>query len=121
MKTQLPSLLTAMLLTAFLALTATLARPQESEPPAAFTAEFNEPIQLMVGDLPVMHRGYSYPAPALYDLDGDGSPELYAGDLRGTIYIFKKSNGERSGDWSAWEEADVLKDAEGKPIDFNNW
>lgn len=121
MKTYLSFVATAILIIALLGPAATLARPQESEAPALFTAEFKEPIHLMVGDLPVMHRGYSYPAPALYDMDGDGSPELYAGDLRGTIYVFKKSKGERRGDWSAWDEADVLKDAEGKPIDFNNW
>ena len=76
--------------------------------------EFAEPVLVKAGDKG-LGEGRLYPSPARYDIDGDGRRDLVVGDLWGKLTVATQAE-------DGTYRAEVpLKDAEGKPIDFENW
>ncbi len=78
---------------------------------------FAEPVMLTAGEQP-LGRGFLYPSPEMFDVDGDGRAEILFGDLTGRLYVTEKLAGD---DPLAWSKPQSLKGADGKRLKFNNW
>jgi hypothetical protein len=53
-------------------------------------AEFERPVRLKVGGVPIRVEAPGYAAPCLADVDGDGIPDLLVGQFnQGKIRVFK--------------------------------
>jgi hypothetical protein len=53
-------------------------------------AEFESPVRLMVGGVPIRVESPGYASPCLADMDGDGKLDLLVGQFRdGKIQVFK--------------------------------
>ena len=79
---------------------------------------FEAPIMLMAGGEP-MEAGYSYPSPAIFDVDNDGQDEMVLGEIMGTLSVCDNEN-KSSGD-PQWSSAAPLLAADGEPLQLNNW
>jgi hypothetical protein len=62
--------------------------------------------------------GRIYPSPVVYDVDGDGKPDLVIGDLPGRVTV-ARGVGE-AGD-PAFGPETPLESADGKALKFHNW
>jgi hypothetical protein len=79
---------------------------------------FEAPIMLMAGDEP-MKAGYSYPSPAVFDVDNDGDDEMVLGEIMGSVSYCENEN--KSGGDPVWSAVAPLLAADGKPLELNNW
>ena len=93
-----------------------------TDPPAAPSADeavarFAEPVLLRSGEHGV---GYDrlYPSPVLVDFNRDGRPELFVGDLFGTLTVSVSIGGDSD---LTWTEGAFFLGANGTRLDFNNW
>jgi hypothetical protein len=76
------------------------------------TPRFSKTLELHGGAEPF--RGILYPAPTMYDIDGDGQEELVIGDLRGFVYVSERLD---DGSFAAKQQLKVS----GQPLKFHNW
>ena len=81
-------------------------------------ATFEAPIMLLAGGEP-MEAGYSYPSPAVFDVDNDGQDEMVLGEIMGTVSVCENEN-KSSGD-PEWSSVAPLLAADGEPLQLNNW
>lgn len=102
----------------------------QEERPAAVTAgatpgataaptasQFEPPVQLTSENRP-LGAGRLFPSPVVHDLDGDGVPEIYLGDLPGNITVTRRAAVDGS---VAWEATKPLNGASGQQLKFQNW
>ena len=93
----------------------------EKDAPETFVFQhetFAAPIMLMAGGEP-MEAGYSYPSPAVFDVDSDGQDEMVLGEIMGTVSVCENEN-KSSGD-PVWGSVAPLLAADGEPLQLNNW
>lgn len=76
------------------------------------TGSFESPVELQTGARTFAFM--TYPSPAVFDLDGDGTDELYVGDLFGYVHAAER-------DGAGWGKATKVKDAGGNDLKFDNW
>ncbi|MEE9395310.1 MAG: hypothetical protein V3W41_22690 [Planctomycetota bacterium] len=74
---------------------------------------FAAPVELTAGGKAISNL--MYPSPVLHDLDGDGKRELVLGEIFGTVRACTAS-----ADGLKWQKQ-VLLQAEGEKLKFNNW
>ena len=74
---------------------------------------FADPVRIQAGDT-LLGQGRYYPSPVLHDLDGDGTPEILVGDLRGVVTVARRT---KKGIGA--EKPLLCRD--GKPLNFHNW
>jgi len=76
--------------------------------------QFADPVEVMAGEK-ALGENRLYPSPAFFDMNADGIPDAFVGDLRGRItYALRQKDG-------SFAPEVPLKDAAGKTIDFENW
>ena len=96
----------------------TVDQPLKSPPTAEL---FEAPILLMVNDLPLnADKKVTNISPTLYDIDGDGKPELIVGGVSGELGIHRNENASQAGD-PVWGPRQVFEDASGEAITLTNW
>ena len=78
---------------------------------------FEPPVRLM-SEKEYLGSGRLFPSPVAHDLDGDGVPEIYLGDLPGRITVTRRATVDGSVTWGATRP---LEGASGQPLDFSNW
>lgn len=82
---------------------------------------FEAPVRLTVNDSPInADKKVTNIAPTLYDVDGDGNPELITGGVSGELGIHKSEDVSRDGDLT-WGPRQVFEDASGEAITLTNW
>ena len=88
---------------------------------AALTAAAGEVPERGLFDAPVEVKAGGktfeqtvYPSPVVFDLDDDGTDELFIGDLFGFIQIVEP-------DGDGWGRATKMKDKGGNDLKFDNW
>ncbi len=101
--------------------------PSDADPKTAESGKtdpanptFAEPVEVTNGG--EAFRNLIYPTPVLQDMNGDGTPELVVGDLRGHVWICRKpsADGETTlsdVEWTRLEHAQ----AAGKALKLQNW
>ena len=92
--------------------------PLKSTPAADL---FEAHVRLTVNDLPLnADKAVMNISPTLYDVDGDGNPELITGGVSGELGIHKSEDVSRDGDLT-WGPRQVFEDASGEAITLTNW
>ena len=98
--------------------------PLKSTPTADL---FEAPVRLMVNDLPLnADKEVTNIAPTLYDVDGDGKPELITGGVSGELGIHRSEKVSKAADSTSnsdpvWGPREVFEDASGEAITLTNW
>lgn len=83
---------------------------------------FEDPVRLTVNDPPInSDKKVTNIAPTLYDVDGDGKPELITGGVSGELGIHRSKNVSQDGGDLAWGSRQVFEDAAGEAITLTNW
>lgn len=83
---------------------------------------FEDPVRLTVNDSPInSDKKVTNIAPTLYDVDGDGKPELITGGVSGELGIHRSENISQDGGDLAWGSRQVFEDASGEAITLTNW
>ena len=88
---------------------------------------FEAPVRLTVNDSPInADKKVTNIAPTLYDVDGDGKPELITGGVSGELGIHRSENVSQDGDSTfkgdpAWGPRQVFEDTSGEALTFTNW
>ena len=91
------------------------------------TELFEAPVRLTVNDLPInANKEVANISPTLYDVDGDGKPELITGGVSGELGIHRIENVSQDGDSTfkgdpAWAPRQAFEDTSGETITFTNW
>ena len=91
------------------------------------TELFEAPVRLTVNDLPInANKEVANISPTLYDVDGDGKPELITGGVSGELGIHRSENVSQDGDSTfkgdpAWGPRQVFEDTSGEALTFTNW
>lgn len=78
---------------------------------------FAAPKRILAGDA-FLGEGRMYPSPVLFDVDGDGLPDLVVGDLPGRVTFAPRVAAKTPAAFGA--EAPFL-DRDKKPLKFHNW
>lgn len=79
-------------------------------------AHFAAPKRILAGDA-FLGEGRMYPSPVLFDVDGDGLPDIVLGDLPGRVIFAPRIAGETV----AFGAEKPLPDRDKKPLKFHNW
>ena len=88
---------------------------------------FEDPVRLTVNDSPInADKKVTNIAPTLYDVDGDGKPELITGGVSGELGIHRSKNVSQDADSAfkgdpLWGSRQVFEDAAGEAITLTNW
>ena len=96
-----------------------------NSPPA--TELFEAPVRLTVNDIPInTDKKVTNISPTLYDVDGDGKPELIIGGVSGELGIHRGENISEDADAAlkgdpAWGSRQAFEDAAGDAITLTNW
>lgn len=87
--------------------------------PLAFAQSptFAAPVRLMAGDKFLGHNRL-FPSPVFHDLDGNGTPDVVVGDLRGHLTVAVRAAGTGPASYAAETKVTAV---DGKPLDFANW
>ena len=81
----------------------------------------DQPIRIRLNDAPLNSAAKkSFPSPAIFDADGDGSEDLVIGDLMGGVGVYANLNTSGVGD-PVWSSRKDLSDATGNPVTTPNW
>jgi len=95
---------------------------------SATTAElFEAPVRLMLNDLPInTDKKVTNISPTLYDVDGDGKPELIIGGVSGELGIHRSENvsqgtGSPLKSDPVWGACREFEDSAGDVITLTNW
>ena len=88
---------------------------------------FEDPVRLTVNDSPInSDKKVTNIAPTLYDVDGDGKPELITGGVSGELGIHRSEKVSKAADSTSnsdpvWGPREVFEDASGEAITLTNW
>jgi hypothetical protein len=78
---------------------------------------FAAPVRMEAGDK-FMGEGRLYPSPVFHDVDGDGLADIVIGDLVGRLTVAPRLKGEGP---PRFGPETLVKAADGKDLDFDNW
>jgi len=82
---------------------------------------FMAPRMVMLGDEPLnSSTNQMYPSPAIYDIDGDGKPNLVVGDIRGRLFYYANQNQSGTGE-PVWTAPIQLTQHDGEAVSVPNW
>ena len=91
------------------------------------TELFEAPVRLTENDIPInTDKKVTNISPTLYDVDGDGKPELIIGGVSGELGIHRDESISENADSAlksdpAWGSRQAFEDAAGDAITLTNW